>query len=48
MEDMEVYEVWVGSVPLEEYKEASQQLGDIVHLEVQPVLCGECVYICSA
>ena len=47
-EDMEVYEVWVGSVPLEEYKEASQQLGDIVPLEVQPVLCGECVYICSA
>ena len=50
-EDVEVYEVWVGSAPLEEYEEASQQLGDIVPLEVQPALCMcvcvECMCVCT-
>ena len=42
-----VYEVWVGPVPLEEYEEASQELGDIVPLEVQPVTPALCMCVCG-
>ena len=45
-EDMEGYEVWVGSVPLEGYEEASQQLGDIVPFEVQSVTPALLVCVC--